>query len=78
MNPTQRTKLLTRVAGFYQKCFANRPEGMKYLVKQRGIANVSHFKNYQLGYADGSLLEALPQDDDSLNLFKAPTSSSWP
>lgn len=71
VNPTQRVKLLTRVANFYQKCFANRPEGMKYLVKQRGISNVTYFKNYQLGYADGSLLEALPQDDDSRNLFKA-------
>lgn len=71
VNPAQRVKLLTRVAGFYQKTFANRPDGMKYLVKQRGIANVSHFKNYQLGYADGSLLEALPQDEDSLKLFKA-------
>ncbi|MBL1276433.1 MAG: toprim domain-containing protein [Ectothiorhodospiraceae bacterium] len=71
VNAAQRTKLLTRVVAFYQKCFANRPEGMKYLVKQRGFHNVTHFKNYQIGYADGSLLEALPQDDDSLNLFKA-------
>ncbi len=71
VNPAQRVKLLTRVVTFYQACFANRPEGMKYLVKQRGISNVTHFKNYQIGYADGSLLEALPQDDDSLNVFKA-------
>ncbi len=71
VNPAQRVKLLTRVANFYQTCFANRPEGLKYLVKQRGINTVSHFKNYQLGYADGSLLEALPQDDESRNLFKA-------
>ena len=69
VRPTQCTKLLTRVATFYQKCFANRPDGMKYLIKGRGITNVTHFKNYQIGYADGSLLEALPQDDDSLNLF---------
>ena len=71
VQPAQRVKLLTRVANFYQKCFANRPEGLKYLVKQRGISNVTQFKNYQLGYSDGSLLEALPQDDDSINLFKA-------
>ncbi|HEN47442.1 MAG TPA: hypothetical protein ENI75_03670, partial [Mizugakiibacter sp.] len=71
VNPAQRVKLLTRVAAFYQKCFANRPEGMKYLIKGRGINHVTHFKNYQLGYADGSLLDALPQDDDSRNLFKA-------
>ena len=71
VNAGKRVKLLTRVANFYQKCFANRPEGLKYLVKQRGISNVTQFKNYQIGYADGSLLEALPQDDDSINLFKA-------
>ncbi len=71
INPAQRTKLLTRVMLFYAKCFANRPEGMKYLVKQRGIKGVTHFKNYQLGYAEGSLLEALPQDEASLNRFKA-------
>jgi len=70
VNPAQRIKLLTRVANFYQTCFANHPEGLKYLVKQRGIHTVTHFKNYQLGYADGSLLEALPQDDESLALFK--------
>jgi DNA primase catalytic core len=71
VNPAQRTKLLSRVMVFYAKCFANRPEGMKYLVKQRGIRDVTHFKNYQLGYADGSLLEALPQDEASLDRFKA-------
>ncbi len=71
LNPEKRIKLLTRVANFYQKRFTNRPDGMKYLVKQRGIPNVTHFKNYRIGYADGSLLEALPQDVDSLILFKA-------
>ncbi len=71
VNPAQRTTLLTRVMKFYHQRFLDRPEGIKYLVKQRGISNVTHFKNYQLGYADGSLLEALPQDDDSINLFKA-------
>ncbi len=71
VSPAQRTKLLTRVTAFYANCFANRPEGMKYLMKARSITNVTHFKHYQLGYADGSLLEALPQDEESLNLFKA-------
>lgn len=71
VNPAQRSKLLTRVMKFYATCFANRPEGLKYLSRERGINNVTLFKHYQVGYADGSLLEALPQDDDSRNLFKA-------
>ena len=71
ISPTQRTKLLTRVMKFYHQRFLDRPDGLKYLVKIRGITNVTHFKNYQIGYADGSLLEALPQDANSIDLFKA-------
>ena len=71
VNVAKRTRLLTRVVNFYKKTFADRAEGLQYLVKRRGINNVTQFKNYQIGYSDGSLLEALPQDESSIDVFKA-------
>lgn len=71
ITPAQRTKLLNRVASFYHQRFLDQPEGLRYLTKVRGIQNVSLLKSYRVGYADGSLLEALPNDDESRALFKA-------
>jgi DNA primase catalytic core len=71
ISPTQRAKLLNRVAGFYHQRFLDQPEGLRYLSKVRGIQNVSLFKSYRVGLADGALLDALPNDDESRALFKA-------
>lgn len=71
MTPAKKAKLLERVAAFYHQRFLDRPEGREYLVKGRGIRNLSLFRDYRIGYADGSLLETLPQDADSLAQFRA-------
>jgi hypothetical protein len=70
LSPVRRAKLLERVAAFYHQRFLDRPEGQQYLVRQRGVRNLSLFRDFRIGYADGSLLEALPQDADSLAWFR--------
>lgn len=71
VSDVERSKLLMRVARFYHQRFLDRPEGLQYLVKRRGIKNVALLRDYQIGYADGSLLAALPQDDERIERFKA-------
>lgn len=70
LTPVRRAKLLERVAAFYHQRFLDRPEGQQYLVKARGLRNVSLFGDYRIGYAEGSLLQALPQDAESLDMFR--------
>jgi hypothetical protein len=70
LTPVRRAKLLERVAAFYHQRFLDKPEGQQYLVQQRGIRNLGLFRDYRVGYADGSLLQALPQDEESLSLFR--------
>jgi DNA primase len=70
LSPARRAKLLERVAAFYHQRFLDRLEGQQYLVKVRGIRNGSLFGDYRIGYADGSLLQALPQDAESIDLFR--------
>jgi DNA primase len=70
VSPARRIKLLTRVAEFYHRSFLNRSEGLRYLTKERGIHDVGLLKNFQIGYADGSLIDALPDDTDSLRDLK--------
>lgn len=66
LNPAQRAKLLTRVAAFYHRRFLDTPEGLRYLTQERGIHDVALFQTFQVGYADGALLDAMPQDDAAL------------
>lgn len=66
-----RVKLLTRVAAFYHRRFLDTPEGLRYLTKVRGIHDVSLFKTFHIGLSDGSLLEALPQDEAALSELRA-------
>jgi len=71
LTPAQRVKLLTRVVAFYHRRFLDTPEGLRYLTHMRGIHDLSLFKTFQIGYADGSLLEALPQDEQALAELRA-------
>jgi DNA primase len=70
VTPVKRAKLLERVAAFYHQRFLDLTEGQRYLVKDRGIRNLALFRDYRVGYADGSLLEALPRDTESLMQFR--------
>ncbi len=76
LSPARRAKLLERVAAFYHQRFLDRPEAQQYLVKVRGIRNVSLFGDYRIGYADGSLLQALPQDAESVDPVPLLTTTS--
>jgi DNA primase catalytic core len=71
LTPAARVKLLTRVAAFYHRRFLDTPEGLRYLTRSRGIHDVGLFKTFQVGYADGSLLEALPQDEQARDQLQA-------
>jgi DNA primase catalytic core len=69
--PASRAKLLARVVAFYARRFLDSPEGLRYLTKERGICDVALLKTFQVGYADGTLLEALPQDEGAIAELKA-------
>lgn len=70
LTAVRRAKLLERVAAFYHQRFLDRPEGQQYLVKVCGLRNVSLFSDYRIGYADRSLLDALPRDAEGIELFR--------
>jgi 5S rRNA maturation endonuclease (ribonuclease M5) len=52
--------LLARVVAHYHRSFCTRPEARAYLAK-RGLTSPDLLKTLQIGYADGSLLAALPR-----------------
>ena len=55
-------ELMNKIAGFYHRRFLDLNEGKAYL-RKRGIELTEEQANaYQIGYADGSLLTALPKD----------------
>jgi DNA primase len=70
VSPAERVKLLTRVAGFYQRTFMDSQEGLRYLTKVCGIRDVSLFKTFQIGYANGTLTEVLPKDRETQTALK--------
>lgn len=69
--PAQRTRILARVAAFYHRRFLDTPDGLKYLTHKRGVRDVSLFKTFQVGIADGALLSAMPQDEAAIAELKA-------
>ncbi len=69
LSPKQ-IKLLRRVVEFYQGIFAKDPRGRQYL-EGRGIKDPNAFRDFGVGYANGSLLEALPPEGDLLSDLKA-------
>jgi DNA primase catalytic core len=71
VSPAERTKLLTRVAAHYHRAFLECPEGRRYLEDVRGIRDAALFKTFQIGLANGSLLDVLPQDADTLAQLRA-------
>lgn len=71
VSAAQRVKLLTRVAAFYHQTLLNVPEGLRYLTKGRGLHDVALCKTFQVGFANGSLLEVLPKDAETVEQLKA-------
>ena len=56
-------KLFNRVIEFYHTAFAESSEPKEYLNK-RGITDNAVFNDYKTGYANGTLLNVLPDDGD--------------
>ncbi|HCT85662.1 MAG TPA: hypothetical protein DF296_10750 [Candidatus Margulisbacteria bacterium] len=54
--------LLKKVAAYYHRTFIDNPEGRDYLIK-RGITNEKLYSDHQIGYADGSLLNILNDNE---------------
>jgi DNA primase catalytic core len=52
-------KLLARVIGFYHTAFSEDPRAREYL-QQRGITDNGLFADYAIGFANGTLLNVLP------------------
>ena len=59
-------KLLARVVGHYQHTLGADGRGLNYLKQERGIADNQSIKDFGAGYANGTLLELLPDDPDVL------------
>lgn len=63
-------KLLNKVMSFYQHSFTQDSRGINYLKNERGINANPSFKDFGVGYVNGTLLEILPQDDDVIKVLK--------
>jgi DNA primase catalytic core len=53
-------EVLAKVVEHYHKTFCSRRDAQGYLEK-RGLTDPNLFRDYQVGYADGSLLELVPK-----------------
>jgi DNA primase len=62
-------RLLARVISYYQHTFANDPTGLKYL-KNRGIINNQSLTDFGTGFANATLLNILPEDDQIISSLK--------
>jgi DNA primase len=63
-------KLLSKVLSFYQHSFTQDSRGINYLKNERGIADNQTFKDFEIGYVNGSLLETLPEDEEIIKALK--------
>ncbi|MEN8233053.1 MAG: CHC2 zinc finger domain-containing protein, partial [Thermodesulfobacteriota bacterium] len=59
-------KLLKRVVAFYHTAFSEDPRAMEYL-QGRGITDKTLFADYRIGFANGTLLNVLPDDGETIN-----------
>ena len=58
--PSPSPELLAKVVEHYHKTFCSRWDAQEYLEK-RGLTDSSLFRDFRIGYADGSLLERAPK-----------------
>ncbi len=62
-------KLLQRVADFYHTAFSEDPRAADYLA-DRGITDKSLFADYKIGFANGTFLNVLPNDGETVERLK--------
>jgi DNA primase catalytic core len=63
-------KLLARVVSYYQHTLNEDIRGLNYLKQERGITDNQSLKDFGAGYANGTLLEILPDDPDIIQALK--------
>jgi DNA primase len=63
-------KLLARVVGHYQHTLGADSRGLNYLKQERGIMDNQSIKDFGVGYANGTLLEILPDDPAIIKALK--------
>ena len=68
-NPAARTKLLNRVVSFYHATFLEDQRAMEYL-KGRGITDNAIFTDFRIGFANGTLLNTIPDDGEITEALK--------
>ena len=66
----EQQQLLNKVVAFYQKAFAQEPEGRAYL-HERGLTDPALYATFCIGLASGSIFEAIPPEGDVLEDLKA-------
>lgn len=62
-------KMLARVVAFYHTAFGEDPRAREYL-EPRGITDKSALSAHQAGFANGTLLNVLPNDGDLIDQLK--------
>ncbi len=62
-------KLLARVVSYYQHTLGEDPKGLEYL-KGRGITANQSMTDFGTGFANGTLLNILPEDEDVIRSLK--------
>ena len=60
LSPERANQLLEKVISFYEKTFADVPEGRHYL-ESRGITDAGLFSQHRMGYCNGTLTRILPE-----------------
>ena len=63
-------KLLARVVSYYQHTLNEDSRGLNYLKQERGITDNQSLKDFGTGYANGTLLEILPDDPEIIQALK--------
>jgi len=63
-------KLLARVVGYYQHTLHEDRRGLDYLKSERGITDNQSLTDFGTGYANGTLLEILPDDPEIIKALK--------
>ena len=69
IQPAKRQKLLQRVVDFYHQTFNQDDKGFAYL-NSRKITDKNSFASFKIGYANGTLLNALPEDGSLIDELK--------
>jgi len=63
-------KLLSKVMSYYQHTFTQDLRGLNYLKTERGINDNQSFKDFGLGFVNGTLLDILPNDEEVIGTLK--------